>query len=169
MEENKKNFKENTVQKFYSNNSALGLELSKNGVFVILAKIKERHTTEKNGQYGTYDWENKLTVKLSVGELCNFSVALKVFQSGGPEAFTKHCQRFFNNERYKTFVIVHDATNGKVYTGFKLYIKEGQSPRLIYETKTEKDTIGHLFSPSDLPRLEKFLDYLINMCFHKNF
>jgi len=140
------------IQKFYAAKSALQVEHSKNGLFVVVANLLK---VENDVKY--YDWENKKTVLIKIDEALMMSEALQVYIDKGADAFHDFCQMVFRNPKYKNLVFVHDKSKrggGKILTNFGLQEYNGYMSFILH-TNDLKMSVS-LDYPS-LIRLKEFL------------
>lgn len=174
------------VQKFYCNTSALVVELTKNGLFIIIAPFKE-----KVNDNNTYNWDEKDTYNITMDELSNLKagaekfVASKFDGTKDVTVFNNFCRSLFEKDNYKSLTLCHDYSKtdkGKnkdplfKYFGLEAYISRG-NPALNFlvkvcvgtgeARKTVKELKFH-FPALCLHRFCAYLGYLQQEGFKRN-
>lgn len=149
------------IQKFYTKKTALELELSENGIFVTLAPAKG---TNENGNT-TFDWDSKLLAKASISEIVAISDFIKIFREGGQDLFTKECQKFFGNQKYRNLLFIHDIS--KRNSDKKGYLKFGLNGGSMLSFLLERSgaKITHPLFSSEIGRCQRFLDFIVQKSF----
>lgn len=143
-------------QVFYSSTSALEVELSKNGIFFSIANCLGKN---ENNNF-TYNWKEKNISKISCSELCHLLEGLQAFRLGKEYYEEKSLE--LNNGKYKNYQFPHKSKKGTARIGWQLY-----DTRIQYIIKNDRSSF-YTVQTIDIAKLERFLEYLINMSFHFN-
>lgn len=144
-------------QRFYSGSVAMKLELSANGIFLMLAKAKGKN---KEGNM-TYNWENQRNAKMNVSEISYLLEAMRVHRKEGEEAYKKLGSWLSGNAKYPNVQFVHRSDNGESRVGLSSY-----NNVLSFQIVVGKDSVSYPVQKMDYLRIEMFLNHIIENAFH---
>lgn len=144
-------------QRFYSGSTAMKLELSANGIFLMLAKAKKKN---ENGNM-TYNWESQRNAKMNVSEITYLLEAMQVHRKEGEEAYKKLGSWLSGNPKYPNVQFVHRSDNGESRVGLYSY-----NNMLSFQIVVGKDSVSYPIQKMDWLRIEKFLAHIIDNAFH---
>jgi hypothetical protein len=145
-------------QVFYSLRSALEIEVSKNGVFFTIAENNGKNSENQI----TYNWEKKSVAKISSDELCNLLEGLQAFREDSA-LYEKLAIKLNGDDKYKNFQFVHKTEKAEIRTGWNVF--KDKINYIIYN-KNSNTTKSYRLQNINIARVEKFLDYIINISFH---
>lgn len=146
----------NMSQVFYSGKSAMLLEITRNGIFLVIAPAKGKN--ENNNM--TFNWQNAKTSKMSISELTWIKKGLEVFFKDGEAEYKKEGIKLSKNEKYANIQFVHVTPKSEKRVGLEAY-NNSLSFVIVDKTGTQKYYIQSI----DIYRLIEFLSKLIDTAF----
>lgn len=145
------------TQVFYSGRSALSLEISRNGIFAVLAPSLQKN---ENGHM-TFNWKEARITKLSISEITYLKEGIKAYYKEGEEAYKKLATFLFGKEEYKNVQFIHVTAKGQKRVGLDSF---GGLSFIVSEGKN--NVLRYPIQRMDLFRLLEFLDKLIDLGFY---
>lgn len=145
------------TQVFYSGRSALSLEISRNGIFAVLAPALQKND---NGHM-TFNWKEARITKLSISEITYLKEGIKAYYKEGEDAYKKLATFLFGKEEYKNVQFIHVTAKGQKRVGLDSF---GGLSFIVSEGKN--NVLRYPIQRMDLFRLLEFLDKLIDLGFY---
>lgn len=158
----------------YSTLSAIEIELSKNGIFVGIAKSQGKN---ENGNI-TFDWKQKRTAKLSSSELAWFLEGLQTFRLQGKAKYEAKAETLTKG-KYKNIQFPHvNKKNIKSTVGLSTYNESIQfiinypsssgtpKSQTAPDVSKNDDRMFFGFSMIDMPKVERFMAFILEQSFY---
>lgn len=148
----------NHSQIFYSGRAALEVQLTRNGIFFIIAPSLQKNEAGNM----TYNWEKKITTKFSISETILIKKALIAFFEGGTEAYKKIGLFISGNEKYSNMQFQHVTAKSEIRVGLEVY-----NDKISFGVfKQNGESLKYPIQNMDYWRLVEFLEYIAKQAFY---
>ena len=151
-------------ERFFSNSTAMAVELSINGFFIELAKVKGKNQAGDN----IYDWDNARKISPEAWEISTLYEGLLIYRNGGPEEYKKKVRSLSvssqypdGNPKYTNVQFVHEH-EGKVRRFGWALNSSNKLQFIIYD----KDNMFYPIQTPDMDKLIHYLEFIIKLSFH---